>query len=135
MGSLEMTALLLDTHVWIWLSLENKRFLSKKAQGAMSKAGQKWISAISCWELAKLVEKKRISFSIPTITWIRRSLNEYDINVADLSPEIAVESTLLQGFHKDPADQIIVATSRILGVPVVTSDRLIINFPDVEAIW
>jgi PIN domain nuclease of toxin-antitoxin system len=135
MGTREMTALLLDTHVWIRLSLEDKSSLSRKAQGAMRKAGQKWISAISCWELAKLVEKKRISFSIPTITWIRRSLNECDINVADLSPEIAVESTLLQGFHKDPADQIIVATSRILGMPVVTSDHLIIDFPAVESIW
>jgi PIN domain nuclease of toxin-antitoxin system len=75
------------------------------------------------------------SFSIPTITWIRRSLNEYDINVADLSPEIAVESTLFQAFHIDPADQIIVATSRIPGMAVVTSDHRILDFPDVESIW
>lgn len=130
-----MKAILLDTHVWIWLSLKKHKFLSGKAKNVIKSVDQKWISAISCWELAKLVEKNRIGFSIPTITWIRRSLNQYNINVADLSPEIAVESTVLRGFHKDPADQLITATSRILGMPLVTSDRLIIDFSEVETIW
>lgn len=135
MGSNEVKDILLDTHVWIWISIENENSFSKNAKKEISLADQKWISAISCWELAKLVEKKRISFSIPILTWIRRSLDEYKINVADLSPEIAVESIQLQGFHKDPADQIIVATSRILGMPLLTTDRRILDFKEVEAIW
>jgi PIN domain nuclease of toxin-antitoxin system len=130
-----MTDFLLDTHIWIWLSLENNTQFSRKAKKAINSAGQKWLSAISCWELAKLVEKKRIGFSIPTLSWIKRSLQEYDIRVAELSPEIAVESTLLRGFHKDPADQIIAATSRILGMPLITSDKKILEFSDVETVW
>jgi PIN domain nuclease of toxin-antitoxin system len=130
-----VTDLLLDTHVWIWLSIEHNASLSRRAKKAIDSANQKWISAISCWELAKLAEKKRIGFSIPTLTWIRRSLNEYEIRIADLSPEIAVESTLLRGFHKDPADQIIAATSRILGIPLITSDKKMLEFSDVETVW
>lgn len=130
-----MTDLLLDTHVWIWLSIEHNTSLSRRAKKAIDSENQKWISAISCWELAKLAEKKRIGFSIPTLTWIRRSLNEYEIRIADLSPEIAVESTLLRGFHKDPADQIIAATSRILGIPLITSDKKMLEFSDVETVW
>ena len=126
---------LLDTHVWVWLALERKSSFSQKAEKALESAGQKWLSAISCWELAKLVEIERIGFNIPTLNWIRRSLNEWEINIADLSPEIAVESTMLRGFRKDPADQIIVATSRILGQPLITSDRAILEFQDVESIW
>ncbi len=127
--------LLLDTHIWIWLSLEKKKSLSAKSRKAINSADHKWISAISCWELAKLVEKKRIGFSIPTLIWIRRSLNQFNIKVADLSPEIAVESTVMRGIHSDPADQIIVATSRIVGLPLVTSDRKILKFSEVETIW
>ena len=130
-----MRAILLDTHVWIWLSLKKQTSLSTKAIKAIKLADQKWIAAISCWELAKLVEKNRISFSIPTLTWIRRSLNQYNIKVADLSPEIAVESSTLRGFHQDPADQLITATSRILGMPLVTSDNQILDFSEVETIW
>jgi PIN domain nuclease of toxin-antitoxin system len=135
MGGLEVNEVLLDTHVWIWMTIEKENRLSAKARRVIGGVRQKWISAISCWELAKLVEKRRISFSIPTVTWIRRSLIEYGINIAELSPEIAVESTRLKGFHQDTADQIIVATSRILGMPILTSDRKILNFLDVDAVW
>ena len=127
--------LLLDTHVWIWLTLEKHKSLSTKSKKALNSSDHKWISAISCWELAKLVENNRIGFSIPTLAWIRRSLNEFNIRVADLSPEIAVESTVLRGFHRDPADQIIVATSRILGMPLVTANEQILEFPQVDTIW
>lgn len=127
--------LLLDTHVWIWLALEKNKSLSARSRKAINKSDHRWISAISCWELAKLVEKKRIGFSIPILTWIRRSLNQYNIKVADLSPEIAVESTLMRGFHSDPADQIIVATSRVLGFPLVSSDKQILEFAEAETIW
>jgi PIN domain nuclease of toxin-antitoxin system len=135
MGSFEMKDLLLDTHIWVWVSTENEILLSERAKNIIRQASQKWISAISCWELAKLVDKRKISFSIPTLIWIRRSLAEHGIRVVDLSPEIAVESTELQGFHQDPADQIIVATSRILGMPIVTSDGRILDFLGVESIW
>jgi PIN domain nuclease of toxin-antitoxin system len=126
---------LLDTHVWIWLSIGARQSLSPKAREAMQRSGPKWISAISCWELAKLVERRRIGLTIPTLTWMRRSLTENAIRVADLTPEIAVASTELLDFHRDPADQIIVATSRLLGLPVVTADQRIIQFDGVEAIW
>ncbi len=130
-----MRDILLDTHVWIWASVDERTSLSARSVRVIKEAKRKWVSAISCWELAKLVERKRIGFSIPVLTWITRSFNEMDISIADLSPEIAVESTQLKGFHKDPADQIIVATSRVLGMPLLTSDRRILDFPDVETIW
>jgi PIN domain nuclease of toxin-antitoxin system len=65
---------LLDTHIWIWLSVEQGRSLSKEAKKAIQNSSEKFISAISCWELAKLVEKNRIGFSIPVLQWIRQSL-------------------------------------------------------------
>ncbi|MEW6660631.1 MAG: type II toxin-antitoxin system VapC family toxin [Thermodesulfobacteriota bacterium] len=129
-----MKPILLDTHVWVWLSIGDLSALSAQARKAMAPGTPKWISAISCWELAKLAEKGRIGFTIPTLTWMRRSLNENNIRIADLTPEIAVESTGLEGFHRDPPDQIIVATSRVLGMPVVTADQRIIRFGGVEAI-
>jgi PIN domain nuclease of toxin-antitoxin system len=130
-----VTDLLLDTHIWIWVSTESSKSISRKGKTALASANQKLISAISAWELAKLVEKKRIGFTIPTLLWINRSLNEYDIRVADLSPEISVESTQLLNFHRDPADQIIVATSRVLGMPLLTSDKQILGFDDVDTVW
>jgi PIN domain nuclease of toxin-antitoxin system len=130
-----VTQVLLDTHVWIWWSIGASKSLSTKAQATLATAAKKWVSAISCWELAKLVEKKRLGLAIPVLTWIRRSLQEGNIRLAELTPEIAVESTTLNGFHADPADQIIVATARIIGMPLITADNRILSFPQVETLW
>jgi PIN domain nuclease of toxin-antitoxin system len=126
---------LLDTHVWIWHSIQDQKSISMRASRALQKANLKYISAISCWELAKLVEKGRIAFSIPTLTWIKRSLQELDIRIVELTAEIAVESTLLKGVPTDPADQIIAATSRVMGMPLLTSDRRLRQLQGVETLW
>ncbi|MCU0590206.1 MAG: type II toxin-antitoxin system VapC family toxin [Desulfobacterales bacterium] len=130
-----MNELLLDTHVWIWLSMEDRKSLSARALRALQQASLKFISAISCWELAKLVEKRRMGLSIPTLTWIQRSLKEFDIRLVELTAEIAVESTLINGMHADPADQIIAATSRVTGMPLLTSDKRLRQLQGVEVIW
>jgi PIN domain nuclease of toxin-antitoxin system len=130
-----MKPVLLDTHVWIWLALAQSDKFSVSARTAIQASRQRWIAAISCWELAKLVEKQRIGFSIPLLTWIERALVENEIRIAPLSPAIAVESTHLEGFHQDPADQMIVATARVAGWPVVSADHRIRDYPGVETIW
>ena len=38
-------------------------------------------------------------------------------------------------FHRDPADQLIVATARIHDCPLVTSDSRILNYPHVETVY
>lgn len=49
------------------------------------------------------------------------------------SPRIAVESTQLPGeFHRDPADQIIVATARIYNCPLLTLDKKILDYAHVK---
>jgi PIN domain nuclease of toxin-antitoxin system len=46
-----------------------------------------------------------------------------------LSPEIAIESSFLPPpMHGDPADRLLIATARALGIPIVTRDRRILNY-------
>lgn len=46
-----------------------------------------------------------------------------------LTPETAIAASFLPGsFHGDPADRILVATARQLGVPLVTRDEKILAY-------
>jgi PIN domain nuclease of toxin-antitoxin system len=91
------------------------------------------ISAISCWEVAKLVEKGRLELPMGVAQWLELATNEPGIVVVDLSLDIIVDATSLPGsFHADPADQIIAATARVGKVPLVTADRKILAYPHVE---
>ena len=67
--------------------------------------------------------------------WLTLALEYPGIRLVELSPEIAVASTQLPGtFHKDPADQIIVATARVYDCRLVTSDEKIAAYEHVETI-
>lgn len=91
------------------------------------------ICAISVWEVAKAVELKRLSFSIPVEDWFATALSSPGIILLPLTTNVAVESTQLPGhFHKDPFDQLIVATARIYDVPLVTDDSDILQYPHVK---
>ena len=57
------------------------------------------------------------------------------MRLLDLTPAIVVESTRLpQPFHKDPADQMIVATARIHDYPIATADDKILNYAHVRTV-
>ena len=80
-----------------------------------------------------LVAKGRLGFSVPVRDRIEQALAYPGIRLIELSPQIAIDSTQLPGtFHKDPADQMIVATARVLGCPLVTMDGLILQYPHVQ---
>ena len=126
--------ILLDTHIWIWLVNETED-LKKVWQGIIRSQESDGIgvSVISCWEVAKLVEKGRLQLKLPVDEWIDLSLAYPGVQLLELTPQIAVESTQLPGsFHQDPADQIIVATSRAYNIPLLTADAKIRNYPHVQ---
>lgn len=55
------------------------------------------------------------------------------ILLLELTPQIAIESTRLPGeFHRDPADQIIVATARVYDCPLLTVDVKILRYQYVK---
>jgi len=91
------------------------------------------VSAISLWEIAKAVEYGRLSLPLPIEDWFLTALAYPGITLLPLTPQIAIESTRLPDlFHKDPADQIIVATARIYNYPLVTFDSKILNYKHVK---
>ncbi len=125
-----------DTHVWVWWVNGGDR-LSPAQREALEEGETSGIgvSAISCWEVAKLVEVGRLDLDRPVADWLREALRYPGVRLLELTPEIAVASTTLPGdFHRDPADQIIVATARLADCPLLTSDRAIVDYPHVPTV-
>ncbi len=128
--------ILLDTHIWIWwvhgdsaLPIEVEASVEMHAEEGLA------VSAISCWEVAKLVERRRLELPLDLHQWLEMALTGSRVSLLPLSPEIAAASTMLPGeFHRDPADQIIVATSRVHNLPLVTCDSRIRSYPHVRHI-
>jgi len=124
--------LLLDTHIWIWELEGMAQRMAPTVQHRIQVAAETsnvYVSMISLWEVAMIVGKGRLHLSTDPLTWLLRALGEPGPYVVPISPEIAVESTRLPGTpHRDPADQLLIATARHTGATLVTSDRKIISY-------
>ena len=128
--------IVLDTHILIWWVSGSNR-LTEAQQAAIDEAGQNiGVSVITCWEIAKLVERDRLLLDRPVSAWLATALSYPGVRLLELTLEIAVASTQLPGtFHRDPADQIIVATARETGSRLVTSDQKILAYEHVGTVW
>ncbi len=128
-----MSLALLDTHAWVWL-LNGSDRLGEKARAFIQQSldqGVVTISAISPWEVAMLVSKERLTLDRDVGEWLVTACALPGLRVEPLSPEISVASTRLPGsLHSDPADRIIAATARHLGLTLVTDDRLLRAYGD-----
>jgi PIN domain nuclease of toxin-antitoxin system len=129
--------IVLDTHIWVWWVNGSSDLSVGKAQRLSSLQPDGFgVSIISCWEIAKLVEKGRLSLNIPVDQWISQALSYPGVCLLPLDPKIAVASTRLpQPFHNDPADQIITATARELDCPLATDDGTILAYSHVKLVW
>jgi len=92
-----------------------------------------YLSAISVWEVAKKVSLGKLQMSVPVRDWVMKATRSPFIELAPLSIDVSLESTMLPGdFHRDPADQIIVATARNLDLVLLTDDQKIIQYEHVK---
>lgn len=127
--------IVLDTHIWIWWADNYPRLTQQHREWIQQYQSQGLgVSMISCWEVAKLVENNRLVMSLAVDEWLTAALAYPGVQLLNLTIPIIVESTKLTGFHRDPADQIIVATARIYGCPLLTADGKILAYPDVQTL-
>jgi PIN domain nuclease of toxin-antitoxin system len=125
--------LLLDTHILLWwldapggpgsrLTVAQIRALDLSRE-----IGERvGIAAITLWEIAKAAQLRRLQFAQDLDIVLRGIEHHPLLRVLGLDSDVARESTLLGGkMRGDPADQLIVATARVHGLRLVTSDERI----------
>lgn len=130
--------IVLDTHTWVWFisDPENLSGAAKNAIESSISRKELYISAISVWEVALLVAKKRMALSMDVADWISMSERMPFFQFVPIDNRVALKSVQLpQPIHQDPADRIIIATAIVLGAAVVTKDLKLLKYPHVKTIW
>jgi PIN domain nuclease of toxin-antitoxin system len=127
---------LLDTCVWLRL-VDSPETLSPAARDVLSDANQYpvGLATISIWEVARKESLGKLGLSKPSKEWLGEATRVSGIALLSLTNSIAWESChLTEPFHRDPADQIIVATAKLQNLTLITTDRKIIEYPYVQTI-
>lgn len=88
-----------------------------------------YVSPYSGWEVGMLVSKGRLRLPEAPLPWFLRLLQRPGVKLAPMGTDILVAASFLPELvHGDPADRIIIATARSLGLTIVTSDRTILSY-------
>ena len=127
---------LLDTCVWLRL-VDSPETLSQAAQDILLDASvyPVGLATISVWEVARKESLGKLGLSKFSKEWLRDASNVTGVTLLSLTHSIAWASCHLpEPFHRDPADQIIVATARVQDLTLITTDGKIIDYPHVKTV-
>jgi PIN domain nuclease of toxin-antitoxin system len=128
---------LLDTHILVrWVSSpEELSPAQRHVLQAMSATDPVMVSDISLWEIATLVSLGRLDLDRPLREWLERAAAHPLVRRIGISPAVAAAvADLPDTFPCDPADRIIVASARIMGAFLLTSDARIRDAGIVETV-
>lgn len=130
--------IVLDTHVWVWWVTQDPQLPRRVARliEARGDSESVFVSSISVWEVALLVQRHRLQLTMPVSEWIRQAEALMPTRFAPVDNRIALRSLLLPSpLHSDPADRIIIATALHLQATLITKDRKLREYPHVETRW
>jgi len=126
--------LLLDTHIWLWSSLEPDRLSPRVAKALADERNELWLSSISVWELTLLVRKKRLDMPEDIPAWVMASIKELEITEAPLTVEVALSVPSLNFPHGDPADHLLAASAKVFDLTLVTADEQLARVPGIRVL-
>ena len=129
--------MILDTCALVFDAL-NPEKLTKKGRKAIEQAEQQsmlFCCDISLWEIAMLIQKKRLNPDVDTQTFLNLTLTARSINVLEINPAIATISTQSIFKHHDPADRLIASTAIHHHAPLLTCDQHLAQISSLEIIW
>ena len=87
--------IVLDTHAWVWWT-GRLPGLSRAAKAAIESAPWIGISAMSCWELAMLVQRRKIELDRGLDLWVAQALAHERVEIVpvDLVSKVAIASPI-----------------------------------------
>jgi len=119
---------LLDTHLLLIGSVE-KTAMPRKAAELIDVPGNEFLfSAASLWEVAIKFGQGKADFTVDP-EQLRRRLIRTGLTEVHITSEQAMYVSRLPPIHKDPFDRLLIAQATVEGIILLTSDRIVAEYP------
>jgi len=126
--------ILLDTHSFLWFVAGDARIGSTARSLIADLNNTALLSIASLWEIAIKVSLGKLRFTEPFETLIAEQLALNAINVLPIEFDDLIEVTRLPFHHRDPFDRLLVAQAIARGLPIVSRDPVLDDYP-IERLW
>jgi PIN domain nuclease of toxin-antitoxin system len=133
-----MSVYVTDTHPLVWYAGNRHSSLSAKVLSVFQKAENAkvliYVPSVVFWEIALLNKTGRIKLGENFERWSARLLSKNGFAATHLETEIIAEACGYN-FNNDPFDAVIVATARLLDLPLIRKDAAITESNLIEIYW
>ena len=126
--------LLLDTHTYLWLSLEPDKVPLRALTTIDASPGEVFLSISSLWEMTIKHAKQQLLIPGGSMDAVLQELRQLPIHVLAVEPEDLLIPQSLPQLHKDPFDRILVAQALRYGMTLVTVDDALKDY-GVPILW
>ncbi|MFV0337758.1 MAG: type II toxin-antitoxin system VapC family toxin [Chthoniobacterales bacterium] len=127
--------ILLDTCTLLWLATDPSLLSAPATESIRSSGEFVEVSAISAWEIAWKHAKGHLELSMDARSWFQTALEVQQIREMPITAAIALTAADLPRIHNDPADRFIIATALEIGIPIITPDQHIRQYPGIKTLW
>jgi len=125
---------LLDTATLIWAATQPEKLSAEARKICASDGAHLMVSVVSLMELIVKVQKGKLSLAPDPLRWWNHNVSELGLSVLPLRQEHIEQLWTLPWVHRDPADRLLIAQAIAEGVPLVSPDEAIGQYP-VEVFW
>ncbi len=126
---------LLDSHVLVWAIGYPERIPDSVWSVLNDPETTLLVSAATAWEIATKTRLGRMPAGIQIVTAYADQLARMGATQLSISSGQALAAGSLEWDHKDPFDRLLVAQAISESLVLVTKDRAITAFGEVETIW
>jgi PIN domain nuclease of toxin-antitoxin system len=126
--------LLLDTNAFLY-SIVDSPALSRRARSLVESLEYELLLSIaSVWEMAIKVSIGKLALAQPLDQLIASQLVAARISLLPITVSHAAAMSTLPYIHRDPFDRMLVAQCMVEGVPLISSDTALDQYP-IERLW
>ena len=125
---------LLDTHAFIWWVTDAPQLSTTAKDFIASPNNQIFFSVAGAWEIIIKVGTGKLNIPEEPDPYITSRLTDNRFEVLEIELAHVLQVAKLPDLHRDPFDRIIIAQSQVTEMPILTIDRLIVQY-DVDVVW
>lgn len=126
--------LLLDTHAFLWMSLDDPR-LSDTARDVIAELeNELLLSPSSFWEIGIKISIGKYELQEPLDVFVDREVERNGLVILPITPQHATQVARLPFHHRDPFDRLLIAQAIVENVPIISADRQLDAY-GIERVW
>ena len=119
---------LLDTHTLLWWLFDDSR-LSDRARTVIAESeNEVVVSSASAWEIATKHRIGKLPEAAEAVNNLPQLMRQARFRELTMTVKHALAAGSLPGPHRDPFDRMLIAQSRLEGLPILTNDPVFAQY-------